>query len=75
MKPCGCDFCNDLRYIEPASYVGCQDDAGQELKDFINKAREEKKFLRHYDSGIGIIEKCPKCGYVFTEEDYDSYTL
>ena len=75
MKPCGCKFCNDLRYIEPASYVGYSKDASQEFKDFIDKAREEKKFLYHPDKRICVVEKCPMCGYVFTEEDYDSYTF
>lgn len=25
MKHHGCEFCNDLRNIEPAKYIGCSD--------------------------------------------------
>ena len=74
MKPCGCDFCNDLRNIEPAKYIGCNDN---EIKKLIDKAKEEKKFMCHYKTEEGtyfwIVDKCPVCGYEFTEEDYDSY--
>lgn len=74
MKPCGCDFCNDLRYIEPAKYIGGGDEG---LKRFISEAREKKQFIFHYPTDEGtmfeIIDKCPECGYEFTEEDYDSY--
>jgi len=74
MKQCGCDFCNDLRNIEPAKYIGGGDD---ELKKFIDKAKENKKFIYHYPMDDGtmfeIVDKCLECGYEFTEEDYDSY--
>lgn len=70
----GCPFCNDMRNIEPASYVGGGDD---EFKNFIAKARENKQFVYHFyengESWIGVIEKCPVCGYEFTKEDYDNY--
>lgn len=32
MKSYGCDFCNDLRNIEPAKYIGGGD---EELREFI----------------------------------------
>ena len=35
MKPCGCSFCNDLRNIESAKYIGGGDAA---LKAFIKEA-------------------------------------
>ena len=74
MKPCGCDFCNDLRNIEPAKYIGGGD---EELKKFIGKAKEKKQFVYHYPVDEGtmfeIVDKCPKCGHEFTEEDYDNY--
>lgn len=74
MKAHGCEFCNDLRNIEPAKYIGGGDD---KLKQFIDKAKENKQFVYHYSTDDGtvfeVIAKCPVCGYEFTEEDYDSY--
>ena len=74
MKPCGCDFCNDLRNIEPAKYIGGGD---EELKEFIRTASGNKEFVYHYRVYEGtmfvVVDKCPVCGYEFTEEDYDSY--
>lgn len=74
MKQCGCIFCNDLRNIEPAKYIGSDD---EELQDFLNEANDKKKFIYHFrdsDNMIFVkINKCPECGYEFTEEDYDSY--
>lgn len=74
MKPCGCDFCNDLRNIEPAKYIGGGDEG---LREFIEKAMKDKRFIYHYHKDDGImfivVECCPVCGYEFTEEDYDSY--
>lgn len=70
----GCPFCNDMRNIEPASYIGGGDD---EFKNYIAKARENKQFIYHFyengESWIGVIKKCPVCGYEFTKEDYDNY--
>ena len=74
MKSYGCCFCNDLRNIEPAKYIG---GGNKETKEFLDKAKAEKKFIHHYDiNGVTVMEvtdKCPNCGYEFTEEDYDSY--
>lgn len=74
MKSYGCNFCNDLRNIEPAKYIGGGDD---ELKKFCKEADYEKKFIYHFRDGENmhfvIIDKCPECEYEFTEEDYDSY--
>lgn len=71
----GCDFCNDLRNIEPANYIGGGD---AEIQKFLNKAKEKKQFIYHYHNDAGeivlmIVDKCPVCGYKFTEEDYDDY--
>ena len=35
-KPCGCSFCNDLRNIEPAKYIG--GGGADVLKAFIKEA-------------------------------------
>ena len=69
-KMCGCEFCNDLRNIEPAKYI---DSGDEEFKEWIKKAREQKKFVLELEDSFTIIDKCPECGYEFTEEDYDSY--
>ena len=69
-KQCGCDFCNDLRNIQPAKYIGGED---EEFEKWIEKAREAKQFILVMDDGFYIIDKCPVCKYVFTEDDYDSY--
>ena len=70
MKIYGCKFCNDLRNIEPASDISGDDD---NFKKWINKAIEKKKFILVLKDKFVIVDKCPKCGYGFTEEDYDSY--
>lgn len=77
MESCRCDFCLDLRNVEPAKYIGCED-TDEEFQKFINEAKEEKKFVCHYPKNeeemvFGIIDKCPVCGYEFTEKDYDEY--
>ena len=69
----GCDFCNDLRNVEPASYIGGGD---EEFRKWIEEARKKKQFLLDLGNGeFSIIDKCPKCGYIFTEEDYDYYDI
>lgn len=71
MKPCGCEFCNDLRNIEPAKYISGGD---KKFQEWINKAKAEKKFVYNVREDLFIIvSSCPACGYEFTEEDYDSY--
>ena len=41
--------------------------------------RKKKAFIlyRSIDEGVELIavEKCPVCGHVFTEEEYDELTL
>lgn len=72
MKPCGCEFCNDLRNIQPASYI----DGGDEtFKEWIEEARKQKKFILDLGDQFAVIDSCPKCDYKFTEEDYDSYCI
>lgn len=70
MKQSGCDFCNDLRNIQPAKFVG---GGNKTFKEWITKTMEEKKFLVDLGDKFAIVDKCPMCGYEFTEEDYDSY--
>ena len=74
MKPCGCGFCNDLRNIEPAKYISGGND---EFKKLIAEAKEKKQFVYHWNDDeytyFAIVDKCPECGYEFTEEDYDDY--
>ena len=74
MKSCGCKFCNDLRNIEPAKYIGGGD---EDLQKFLKEAANNKQFIYHFTEGkdmvFAIVDKCPECGYEFTEEDYDSY--
>lgn len=79
MKPCGCAFCNDLRNIQPAKYIALEHEerrdinADDEFREFIAKAKEDKSFLMFAEDNVYVIKKCPRCGYVFSEEDYDSY--
>lgn len=74
--PNGCEFCNDLVHIEPASYFG-YDKTNEKEKNFFEKAIKDKKFIwiDYTDSGktYYAVDKCPVCGHIFTEEDYDSY--
>ena len=74
MKSCGCDFCNDLRNIEPAKYIGGGD---KELQKFLKEADDKKQFIYHFRDGedmvYAIVNECPECGHEFTEEDYDMY--
>lgn len=70
-----CDFCEDLRNIEPASYIGGGD---AEFQNWIAEMRKKKAFIlyRITDNGVELtaVEKCPVCGHVFTEEEYDEMT-
>ena len=51
MKSCGCDFCNDLRNIEPAKYIGGGD---KELQKFLKEADDKKQFIYHFIDGEEI---------------------
>ena len=42
MKKNGCDFCNDLRNVEPAKYIHSEDKG---LQEFLEKADKNKKFI------------------------------
>lgn len=68
----GCSFCTDLRNIEPAKYIS---GGSEQFQKFINRAKEQKKFIIYLGNvgKCGIVDRYPKCGYEFTEEDYDSY--
>ena len=70
MKSYGCIFCNDMRNIQPASYIDGDD---SEFKIWIGKARVKKKFVLNSRDKFFVVDKCPQCGYEFTEEDYNSY--
>ena len=68
-----CDYCSDLRYVEPAHYLSIRDDNGV-LDDWLQEARNEKKYIHFiYKDGqlyaFDVIEQCPTCGYRFTEKD------
>ena len=39
MKRNGCDFCNDLRNVEPAKYIHSEDKG---LQEFLEKADKNK---------------------------------
>lgn len=72
MRPCGCEFCTDLRYVTPAKLI---DSDSVRFQEWIKPAREQKKFILVLGDSLEIIDKCPKCGYEFTENDYDNYIL
>lgn len=55
----GCDFCNDLRNIEPAKYIGGGD---EEFKKWIKEARKKKKFILDLSDRLVMIDKCPFVG-------------
>ena len=79
MKPCGCEYCNDLRFISPAKYIGVSNlPKDDETRIFVEEAAKNKKFICDTFNKDGnhvliIVDKCPVCGYEFNEEDYDSY--
>lgn len=79
MKPCGCEYCNDLRHISPAKYIGVDNlPKDDEARIFIEEATKKKQFIwdtfDENDAHIFVIvDKCPLCGYEFDEEDYDNY--
>lgn len=54
-KQCGCDFCNDLRNIQPAKYIGGGD---EEFEKWIEEAKDAKQFILILDDGFYIIDKC-----------------
>ena len=71
-----CKYCEDLRYIEPAKYIGM---SGGDDPDWLKKAKQEKKFLEAvYDehrhlTGFYVVNECPICGQALTPELYDEY--
>lgn len=70
MQGKGCDFCRDLRNIQPASYVDGGDD---EFQEWIKKCRECKAFIIMGKEFFTATHECPVCGKIFTDGDYDSY--
>jgi len=78
IQKAGCEWCNDLRNIEPANFIGLGDGASEKSKQILEDAIKNKNFITHFhdEEGnfwVGVVDKCPVCGYEFTEEDYDSY--
>lgn len=69
-----CDFCSDMRNIEPAKYISA---ANGEDPEWLVDAKKKHQFIYHYwDDGnqyFAVVDKCPVCGHIFTEEDYGSY--
>lgn len=63
-----CDFCTDLRYITPAKYLHIEGNP-----KFIQDAKKLKQFIMEDSENFTIVDHCPKCGYKFTEEDYDNF--
>ncbi len=72
----GCDYCNDLRNVEPARYISFSD-ADCEANKELRKLDKEKKFIHHFiyegERIFEVVEKCPICEIVFTDEMYDNY--
>lgn len=71
-----CDWCEDLRHIEPAKYISF---TGEDPK-WLVEAKERKAFLSFVKEDDGSttwyeIIKCPYCGQQFegNEELYDKY--
>jgi hypothetical protein len=62
-----CDWCTDFRNVQPACYIGVHG----ESPDWLQKARDLKQFLQIQGDYAYIIHHCPKCGHVFTKEEYD----
>ena len=60
MRPCGCEFCTDLRNIQPAKYL---DGGDEEFQKRIKEARKHKKFILELSDKFVIVDECPKCGY------------
>lgn len=73
MKSCGCDYCSDLRYVMPAKMLGVSNYKDKEIVKMVEKAKKEKDFIELTNEHIAVLIGCPKCGHIFTEEDYDSY--
>ena len=74
---CGCDYCTDLRFIEPAKDVYVDDGKGN-LVNWLKEAREKKRFIEAVFKdgvvyGFYVIDCCPKCFYKFTESDYNKF--
>lgn len=73
-----CEWCSDLRNVEPAGYIGCND---PEMEAWLKKEHEQKHFIfirkfeyqGEYYKVPEVILECPHCGHKFTEEDYDDY--
>lgn len=71
----GCEYCTDYRFIEPAKDVFVANEQ-DEIESWVKEAREKKQFLEAvfedgFLIGFNIVEDCPKCGYKFTEADYN----
>lgn len=72
-----CEWCNDLRNVEPAKYIGF---AGGNDPDWLIDAKKRKAFLYFQKEADGSttwyeLINCPYCGQQFegNEELYDSY--
>lgn len=74
MIQCGCEFCNDIKNIKPAKYI---DDVDVLCRKWIDEAKDKKKFILYFSVIMPyvIINRCPKCGHIFTVEDYDNYDV
>ena len=73
-----CGYCSDWRCVAPAYSIDFRG-SDDELGVWLAKAQKEKKFvsqwLIHGVAHFAIVEKCPECGYEFTERDYDGAVI
>lgn len=70
-----CEWCKDLRNVEPACYIGAK---GPKLKAWLEEHHRLKHFICIDYSNPDVpclfhIQQCPVCHHVFTEEDYEEY--
>lgn len=71
-----CEWCSDLRNLQPAKYIGVKD---EEARKWLEMQHEMKHFIYIDDRSdpevvhMFAVLQCPKCNHVFTTEDYDEY--
>lgn len=72
MNSCGCSWCSNVKNIQPAKYIDNLENE-EDIKMF-EKLKEEKAFVHFVSPTIfEVVKQCPKCGYMLSKKDYDSY--
>lgn len=66
-----CDFCSDIRIIEPAKDIFLKTQNKERL-EWLKDKQDKKKMIMFVDGALLEVNYCPICGYKFTEEDYDN---